>query len=422
MRTKLGLLALLSAVSFPLFAQLYNDPNFAKPATGYGSDGPHTATSLAYDHPFFSGEKIEIFYPEDYTAPVPTIFFSHGYGGTNSLYIRGMLKFIAQKGMAAVYVPYPTTGVSIQDRYDMLVDGFRHAARQHPDIIDTTRVGFAGHSFGGGAMFGVSNRIFTENNWGSQGRCLFSMAPWYSYQLTQAQLESFPGDTKLIMHVYDEDVLNDHRMAIDVFENINIPDSEKDYILVRPDTVNGHVYSAGHDLPGTYQVLDAYDYYAFYRLLDALCDYTFNGSLAGKNVALGNGSADQVTMPGSLKPLVQTDQPTPLYPESKYEFNCSALLNPRSDYCGVNVTATYELNTGLRQLLISPNPASDVVTISWPEPAAAMRLELFDLKGMVVYQIMTGENTNEIALPLEALPKGMYVIRVGAYAGRLVVE
>lgn len=75
-----------------------------------------------------------------------------------------------------------------------------------------------------------------------------------------------------------------------------------------------------------------------------------------------------------------------------------------------------------QQLMLNPNPASEVVSISWPEPAAAMRLELFDLKGKVVHQIMSGENATEIALSLDALPKGMYVLRVGAYAGRLVVE
>ena len=41
----------------------------------------------------------------------------------------------------------PLPNVSIEDRYDILREGFRHAARKYPQIIDTTKVGFMGHSF-----------------------------------------------------------------------------------------------------------------------------------------------------------------------------------------------------------------------------------------------------------------------------------
>ncbi len=61
-----------------------------------------------------------------------------------------------------------------------------------------------------------------KNNWGENRRLLFSLATWYSYELTQAQLQSFPSNTKLIMQVYDDDNVNDHRMAIGIFNNIYI--------------------------------------------------------------------------------------------------------------------------------------------------------------------------------------------------------
>ncbi len=409
-------LALIFMVGIAI-AQPYNDPNFPKPTSGYGSDGSYTVAKQEYDHPYFSGETIEVFYPKEKVGKVPTLFFCHGYGGVNSLYINGMIQFLAKKGYALVYVPYPTTGVSIEERYDILREGFRHAARKYPQIIDTTKVGFMGHSFGGGAMFGVSHACFTQNNWGSAGRFLFSMAPWYSYQLTPEQLNSFPANTQLIMHVYEEDVLNDHRMAIDIFNNINIPKENKDYIYVQPDTINGTVYPAGHNLPGTYEVYDAMDYYALYRLLDAMCDYVFNGNEVAKNTALGNGSAEQVTMPGNLKPLLQTDEPQPLFEESKYEFPCNAILNPRRMFCGLTSTEDEIVNTSF---IIYPNPAKDHVTISHL-PADNSILTISGMLGRKIKTLST-EGKATIDIDVSDLRKGIYLVTVGGLSKKLVVS
>ena len=165
------------------------------------------------------------------------------------------------------------------------------------------------------------------------------MAPWYSFNISQAQVQSFPSDTKLLTEIFDDDVTNDHRMAIDIFNNINIPDSLKDFILLKSDTIGGYVYLANHAVPRTDTAFNALDYYGIYRLLDALCDYTFNGNISGKNVALGKGSAAQITMPTGLKNLVETDYPTAAYPESKYEFPFHDTTNLRSAYFDTTVAA-----------------------------------------------------------------------------------
>lgn len=411
------LLLAFSCQVIALSAQ-YDDPVFAKPASGYGVDGSFPVEVTTFPSPDFPGETIEIFHPGGVSNAVPTLFFAHGFGGTFSNYVGGMLDYVAQKGYAIVFVPYPTTGASIVERYDILLGGFRQAARSYSNIIDTTQVGFMGHSFGGGAMFGISHRCFTENNWGENGRLLFSLAPWYSYELTPAQLQSFPSNTKLIMQVYDDDNVNDHRMAIDIFNNINIPAEEKDFILVQSDTLQGHIYAADHAVPGTYQVFDALDYYAFYRLLDALCDYTFHGNPAGKEVALGNGSASQVTMPTGLKPLVQTDAPVPVYPEDKYGFPCSAILNPRSEFCPA-LTGTSESRPARFALSIDPNPAVSQVRVNIPTDAKARQIRVFNLSGQQVL-VQAIQAASEITLDLGSLPAGEYRVVLGKYRGRVV--
>lgn len=154
---------------------------------------------------------------------------------------------------------------------------------------------------------GLLTKVLLKRAGGANGRFIFAMAQWYSFHITQAQLESFPANIKLITQVYDDDVTNDHRMAIDMFKNISIAASEKDFILIRKSTLPTYTYIADHVLPNTKDAYDAYDYFGIYRLLDALIDYSFNNNAAGKKVALGNGSAEQVTMPGyddqTLTPL-----------------------------------------------------------------------------------------------------------------------
>jgi hypothetical protein len=309
----------------------------ARPASGYGSDGNYTVAKVSFASPTYSGKMVDIFYPQGITSPKPVIFFLHPYGGESSEYNIGLFNFVAKKGYVIVFAPYPTFGVSIDDRYNTLWQSFKKAATDYPNLIDTKKVGFMGHSFGGGASFGLAYKAFTDEGWGADGRFIFAMAQWYSYQITPAQLSSFPSNTKLITQVYDDDVTNDHRMAIDLFKNINITTTEKDFILIKAGQIGDYNYIADHVLPNSRSAYDAYDYYGVYRLLDAMMDYSFNGNAAAKNVALGNGSAEQVTMPGyngqTLPPLVVTDTPTPLYPQSKYQFQCSSTDNPRIGNC-----------------------------------------------------------------------------------------
>lgn len=319
----------------------YTDDDLAgpisRPLTGYGSDGNYTVAKLTFPSPLYTGKNVEIFYPRGITSPKPTIFYSHPYGGEESAYNIGLYEFIAKKGYAVVFAPYPTTGVSIDERYNTLWESFKKAVADYPTIIDTTKVGFMGHSFGGGASFALAHKGFIDKGWGQNGRFLFVMAQWYSYQITQAELQSFPANTKLITQVYDDDVTNDHRLAIDMFKNINIPNSEKDFILIKKSVLPNFTYTAEHTLPNTQSSYDAYDYYGIYRLLDAMIDYSFNGNATAKNTALGNGSPEQITMPGyngqALSPLAVTDNPVPLYPQSKYSFQCSSPNNPRIANC-----------------------------------------------------------------------------------------
>lgn len=411
--------ALLACFAVFSLAAQYSDPNIPKPATGYGADGTHAVDVISFPNPYFTTENIQIFHPSDVTGKVPTIFYSHAYGGTNSANISGLLNFVAKKGYAIVFVPYQTTGVTVLNRYENLLSGFRQAARTYPSIIDTTKVGFLGYSFGGGASFGNSYKCFTENNWGSAGRFIYTIAEWYSYNISQANLQAFPADTKLLVEIFNDDVTNDHRMAVDIFNNIGIPSSEKDFLLLKSDTIAGYAYVADHGVPGTSTEFDALDYYGIYRLLDALCEYTFTGSLAARNVALGNGSAAQVTMPGGLKSMVHSDNPTVVFPESKYLFPCSDNQNPRANYCPQLVLGLDELQEN--SLMLSPNPASGNFNVAVPTGNSASEVKVFTPQGRLVLSTPVA-GKSAVAVETDALSSGVYLVVLGEATAKIVIE
>ena len=409
------LLFVLKTVAFGVTGQTYTGP-IPKPTSGYGSDGSCTVAKQSFANPNFSGHDIVIYYPSGITSPVPTIFYSHAFGGNDPNNISEFLNFVAKKGYAVVFVPYQTTGVTIQDRYSNLLNGFTKAAHDYPNIIDTTKVGFVGHSFGGGASFANAYHCFTTLNWGQSGRFIFAMAQWYSYNISQAELQAFPNNVKLLTIVYEDDVTNDHRMANDIFNTINIPASEKDYLRVKSDTISGYIYTADHIVPNN-STFNALDYYAYYRLFDAMCDYVFNGNAAGKDVALGNGSVNQVSMPGGLHNLVHSEAPTFANAQSSYQFPCSSSDNPRQDHCeeslGVNDTQTNV------KFSMFPNPANTILYIETEKEIS--QIDVFNSQGQLVKTVKTKN------VPISELTCGPYFVKVtlkngNEWTSRLIKE
>lgn len=403
-----------------VLGQIYKGP-VARPVSGYGSDGSYTVAVQSFTNPNFSTEEIKIYYPSGITSSVPTLFYSHAFGGNNPNNISGFLNFVAKKGYAVVFVPYQTVGVTVAQRYNNLLQGFIKAARDYSDIIDTTKVGFVGHSFGGGAVFANSYYAFTHLNWGKSGRFIFSMAQWYTYNISQTELQSFPNDVKLLSVVYENDSTNDQRMANDVFNSINISVADKDYLRVRSDTIDGYVYLADHVVPNNSD-FNALDYYAYYRLIDAMCDYVFNGNAAGKDVALGNGSAGQVGMPGGLHNLIQTDAPDFTNPQSIFLYPCSSEQNPRQDYCSSAMKVKSSLSTG-SYMHMFPNPAQSLLNLSFS--GEHFSLDVFDCLGRRMY---SQKNINQsTVVNINDFAKGIYWVKVclgdgRVFTGKLIKE
>jgi pimeloyl-ACP methyl ester carboxylesterase len=305
---------------------------YAPVVSGYGAKGPYGMKRLELENPLWRDEPISVFVPEGAEGPRPTLFFSHAYGATS--WARGyaeLMPHLASRGYLVVYVPYPTMGASIDERYDTLWQGFLAAVERHGSSMDLSRVGFVGHSFGGGATPAMAHRGLVEQGWGESGSFLFIMAPWYSHEITQAELRGFPASTRITIQVYDRDTVNDHRMAIDLYESI--ASDNKCFQVVRSHEHAGSEAVADHVLPGKNPCLGLKSWGVF-RQIDALADSVFASSPEAAEIATC-GSDEQVEMgqwnDGTRYPAIECpSEPTPAEPESHYQFPWSnAKNNPR---------------------------------------------------------------------------------------------
>lgn len=302
-------------------------------SSGYGANGSYSSASLSFNNPESGTQKVYVFYPVGGT-PAPTIFFSHPYGGRNPDRYSEMIEHLNSLGYAVVYPQYPTLG-SASNKYNILWAGMEAAVDNYSSYLDTSQVAFFGHSFGGGATPRMTLNGLNEG-WGSSGAAMYIMAPWYSLNLSDSDLSNFDTDVKMSMVVFDDDSVNDHEMAIDVFENIAIPGSGKAFFKVYSDTESSCTLTADHGTPNNVE-LDGLDFWSWYHM-DALLDYTFTGNSTAQNIALGGGSFEQKywgtwwTNSDYAPAQISTD-PLPSNPSSSYTFECDDSSNPRAHAC-----------------------------------------------------------------------------------------
>jgi len=166
----------LLLLTVSLLSAQYEGP-IPEPTSGYGALGPNDIMHLDIPNPNFFIKDISIFYPSETSGPVPTICFLHGFGANDTTTYIETLRHIASWGYATVFVPYKTINSTIPQRYQTLYEGFLEAAQQLPMIIDTSRIGLYGHSFGGGAIPATAYKLFVHNNWGVNGKFVFCNAP-----------------------------------------------------------------------------------------------------------------------------------------------------------------------------------------------------------------------------------------------------
>lgn len=374
-------------------------------SSGYGAYGSDSVAVVSIPNDYWANYDIKVYYPQNLTSPAPTIYYAHGFGSYEVALQEEMLQHMASRGYAVVFVPYQAS-FDFSGHYLSLYSGFIKASRALPAVIDTTQVGFYGHSFGAGAAPVIAYSLFMDNNWGTNGKFMYLSAPWYSIGLTDTMLYTFPTDCNLLTVLYDDDTSNDHRMAMDIFKNIAIDTDDKDCITVFSDTISGYAYATNHAMPESSQY-DALDFYATFRLIDALADYSFTGNATAKDIALGNGSAAQTDM-GNLIDLMVSDDPYPVYNQSKYLYPCSDGLNERAAYCIEPLpSSTADISAEPNAVKVFPNPSNGTIFITANGNETIKEVTVISQVGSIVFST---QNVNSI--DLASFESGIYSINI----------
>lgn len=264
--------------------------------SGYGANGKFAVTVEKFASPLYDREKVQVFRPLGATEPLPVIFFAPGFNNNDPAEYRELINHIISRGFALVYAPFQIISGDItlhEKRYDTIWAGFEEAVKRFGASFDLTRVGFAGHSYGAAALPAMMQRGVVELGWGKNGAFIYAMAPWYYYQFNIKQFVEWPQQVKLMVQVYDNDGVCDHRMGKEIYDRANLPASEKEFVMLRSEERLGYKLDAEHGTPSMGSDVNALDYYGVYRLFDALADYALNGSETAKRIALGNGSPEQ---------------------------------------------------------------------------------------------------------------------------------
>ncbi|MBS0273116.1 MAG: hypothetical protein JSR55_01670 [Proteobacteria bacterium] len=311
----------LSAFGMPNVAAADTARCTAHPiASGYGADGPYKAETKTLANPGDANDEMTIYLPQGARGPRPVIFFGHGFGPGRTETYADIIQHMVSKGDIVVFSTYPMRGVTIDQRYDSLWQGFEAAAAQFSAQMDLSRVAFIGHSFGGGAVPAMAYKGLVEKGWGKNGVFLMELAPWYSYQITNAQIAALPAQAVQFIEVYDNDEVNDHRMAIDLYNASHATD--RFYFLTQSSEACN--FTADHATPGRNGSL-LQKQYAFSKPFDALADWVFNGNAAAHTALDKMGEASP-----EYQPLRRSDTPKPDHPEDFYRQPWTNPKNPRS--------------------------------------------------------------------------------------------
>ena len=297
-------------------------------AAGFGARGPHSVSVETLPNPRWPGQRVFVHLPADAPTPVPVVLFAHANEQSDPAIYAALIDHIASRGTAVVFPRYAIGSAVHEDRYDALWSGFEAAVESLGDRLDVSRMGFVGHSYGAGALPFLAHRALREKGWGAEGALLYAMAPWYALRVTPEQMRDLPERLRVLIQVFEDDNATDHRIAIDQFHAIGVPEDSKEFILVRSDENGGCRLPALHTAPqstGWRARDDAIDSYGVHRLFDALAAFAFAGDDAGRRVALGHGTAEQVAMgrwpDGTpVAPLVVSRDPRPLRAEEEYIF------------------------------------------------------------------------------------------------------
>jgi hypothetical protein len=423
-------------------------------ADGYGAWGEHLVVEEEAIEVDGKGTII-CYHPEGIAQELSTVFFISGWGRPAYTYDK-FFYYLSSLGYTVVNI-YNTDPGNIVESYQNSLDMILLSKSTYfTDWIATNKVALMGHSYGAGSTIWLGKQLFSDPyNWGEEGRFIFMTAPWYSLLVTPDDLRYYPENVKLVVEVNNDDLSSypdstwntSERAIRAMFQLINIPEDEKDFIRVFSDPgtfeydsddngdmetysydANHYVSYTGIEISSTYNTWDALDVYAINRIAHALLDYVFEEQLEAKNTALGNGSSAQIDM-GFLTDMSVSDHPVITRSEDEFRYKCNTTWSDFSD--GEN---TWFLQSGCEDsdadgyidalklpvfqslsFVVYPNPAHQSVSLQIQNNNENIELiQVFDTTGKC---IIRKEKPSSLVIDIANLAKGSYYLKVQTSTG-----
>jgi len=315
----LSFIGLIAASACPLRADGIHQPAQAPDGPG-GAMPAHTSV---IQHMYGDGATRYWIYEPDAPKPAsaPVVIFIHGWTAMNPAIYGAWIDHIVKRGNIVIFPIYqaslltapadftPNAIASVQDGLARL--------QSEPDHVkpELDHLAAVGHSVGGLLVANIA--ALAKESALPQIKAVMSTEPGKTNSgngrtfVPLAEMSKIPSSTLLLAVAGDKDTLVKTDDALRIFhESTNVAPQNKNYVYVRSDSHGVPALAATHlapvapDLayntantaangPTTRPVLrnpgimiDALDYYAFWKLFDGLCDAAFYGT--HREYALGN--------------------------------------------------------------------------------------------------------------------------------------
>jgi hypothetical protein len=227
------------------------------------------------DHVAWPKRHIYLYSPKEEGGRFPVVFFCHGITASDPSCYEALIRHIVSRGFAVIYSPYPAAGAYFfpLHTYRTIWRGFEAGVASWGYMLDLNTIAFVGHSYGAGAIPKLAQKAISDKQWGSTAIFLYLMAPWYVHGITPRQLRHYPRNVRMVIQVFRDDIINDHRIAKDLYSSIGIPEHKKVFCELSGNTAASQLI-ADHDVPlgsaGYSLDVDDLDYCGIHFVFDAL--------------------------------------------------------------------------------------------------------------------------------------------------------